>query len=253
MPIPAIVAGGIMAAGALGNYLNQSEKNKNTQEMYDSLQERIGNVENLNRRDIQAYQNFMQNQYGSDAGKYSSALERYLNSDTYSNPGFEYQGTVEDYYDPAANQYKAEAMSELNRQAANNGSIMSSDYYNRASAKATALASTQWKDAYDRMMQARNQQLAAYNANSANNMNMYNSQVAQQQYGINQYGQAKNTLAQGYSDSLMAGMNNRTAALQSQTNAMVGATNAANQQQSILGQLVSPAAQFLGSYYGGSK
>lgn len=253
MPIPAIIAGGIMAAGAIGNYLNQKEKNEATQAMYDNLQENIGNVESLNKKDIQAYQNFMQRQYGSDAAKYSSALENFLNSPSYQNKDFNYEGNVEDYYDPAANQYRAEAMAELNRQAGNDGSIMSSDFYNRQAAKATAMASTQWKDAYDRMMQDRQAQLNAYNANSQNALNMYNADVAKQQYGINQYGTAKNNLAQGYSDSLMAGMNNRTAALQSQTNAVVGATNAANQQQSVLAQLAGPAAQFLGSYYGGGS
>ena len=39
--VPAIIAGGIMAASALGNYLNQKEKNENTQAMYDDLTDSV--------------------------------------------------------------------------------------------------------------------------------------------------------------------------------------------------------------------
>lgn len=253
MPIPAIVAGGIMAAGAIGNYLNQREKNKATQEMYDDLTDRVNAVEDANNRDIGRYTAFMQRQYGSDAGKYSSALENFLNSPTYQQGEFNYEGSVEDYLDPARNQTAAAAMSALDREAANSGNIMSSDYYNQMAAKQRALASDEWSKAYDRLTQARQQQLAAYNANSQAGWNNYNADVQKQQYGINQYGQARDTLSGAYGDALTAGMSNRTATLQSQANVAGAALNSANQQQSILGQLAGPAAQFLGSYYGGGS
>lgn len=253
MPIPAIVAGGIMAAGAIGNYLNQKEKNENTKAMYDDIADYAAQVEAKNAGDIGRYQSFIQRQYGSDAAKYSPALEAFLNSPTYQQGNFEYTGSVEDYLDPAREQTANAAMAALDREAANKGSVMSSDYYNQMAAKQRALASDEWSKAYDRLTQARQQQLAAYNANSQAGWNNYNADVAKQQFGINQYGTAQQNLVGGYGDALSAGIQNRTAALQSQANVAGAALNAANQQQSILGQLAGPAAQFLGSYYGGGS
>lgn len=251
--IPALIAGGVALAGAAANYMSNREKTQATKDMYDNMANRAAAVEAANRGDISRYQDFIQRQYGSDAAKYSQALQNYVNSPAYQNEGFEYQGDVSDYYDPAANQRVAAAMDALENSAATGGNRFSSDYMNSMAAKQQALASDEWKAAYDRLTQARSQQLAAYNANSANNLNMYNAQNAQQQFAINQFGNAKNTLAQGYGDSTIAGMNNRTAGLQSQANAMAGAQNAANQQTSVLGQLAGPAAQFLGSYFGTSS
>lgn len=248
--IPALIAGGVALAGAAGNYLSNREKTQATADMYNDLAARAKEVEAANSRDIGRYQDFINAQYGSDAGKYSAALENYLNSPTYQNQGFEYTGDVSEYMDPAAQQRVAAAMNALENSAATGGNRFSSDYMNNMAAKQQALASDEWKNAYDRLTQARNQQLAAYNANAANNLNMYNAQVAQQQFGINQYGQAKQNLAGGYGDAMSAALQNRTAGLQSQANALAGAQNAMNQQTSVLGQLAGPAAQFLGSYYG---
>lgn len=218
--------------------------------MYNDLADRAAAVEAANRGDISRYQDFIQRQYGGDAAKYSQALQNYLNSPTYQNQAFEYQGDVSDYMDPAANQRVAAAMNAIENSAATGGSRFSSQYLEAQAAKQQALASDEWKAAYDRLTQARNQQLAAYNANAANNLNMYNAQNAQQQFAINQFGQAKNALAGGYGDAMSAYVQNRNAGLQSQANAMAGAQNAMNQQTSVLGQLAGPAAQFLGSYYG---
>lgn len=248
--IPALIAGGVALAGAATNYLSNREKTQATQDMYNDLADRAAAVEAANRGDIYRYQDFIDKQYGGDAAKYSQALQNYVNSPTYQNEGFEYQGDVSDYMDPAANQRVAAAMTALENSAATGGNRFSSDYMNSMAAKQQALASDEWKNAYDRLTQARNQQLAAYNANAANSLNMYNAQNAAQQFAINQYGSAKDALSSGYGDAMSASVQNRTAGLQSQANAMVGAQNAANQQTSPLGQLLGPAAQFLGSYFG---
>lgn len=251
--IPALIAGGVALAGAATNYLSNREKTQATQDLYNDLADRAAAVEAANRGDIYRYQDFIDKQYGGDAAKYSQALQNYVNSPAYQNEGFEYQGDVGDYMDPAANQRVAAAMTALENSAATGGNRFSSDYMNNMAAKQQALASDEWKNAYDRLTQARSQQLAAYNANAANSLNMYNAQNAQQQFAINQFGNAKNSLTQQYGDALVAGMNNRTAGLQSQANALAGAQNAMNQQTSILGQLAGPAAQFLGSYFGANS
>jgi len=252
MPIPAILAGGALLGGAIGNYLANSENAENTQKMYNDLKDEAARTVSLNQGDINAYRDFMQAQYGGNAAKYSDALADYMSTPVHQHEGFEYQGDIADYMDPAANQRVAAAMNAINNSAATGGNRFSSDYISRVAGKQQALASEEWRNAYDRLVQDRQQQLAAYNANANNAWNNYNAQNAKQQYGINQYGQAQSNLAQGYGDALSAGIANRTAGLQSQANAMAGAQSAANQgNQSLLGSIVGPAAQFLGAYYGG--
>lgn len=251
MPIPALIAGGALLAGAVGDYLTNRENAKNAEDMYNDLVGKVDSTVAANQNDINAYQDFIQKQYGADAGKYSQALADYMATPVYQNEGFSYRGDVADYMDPAANQRVAAAMNAINNSAASGGSRFSSDYVNRVAGKQQALASEEWRNAYDRLVQDRQQQLAAYNANANNSWNNYNAQTAKQQYGIGQYGQAQNNLAQGYGDALSAGISNRTAGLQSQANATAGMVSAQNQgNQSFLGQIAGPAAQFLGAYYG---
>lgn len=248
--IPALIAGGVALAGAGLNAYNQYKQGERAADMYDDLMGRADAVEARNAADIARYQDFLERQYGADAGKYSKALQDFMNSPVYQQGEFGYQGAVEDYLDPARNQRVAASMRALEQQGADGGNSFSSDFMNRMAGKQQALASEEWKSAYDRLVQDRQQQLAAYNANAQAGWNNYNAEAQKAQYGIGQYGAAKNALAGGVGDVTTAGMANRQAGLQSQANALGGLTNAQNQQSSFLGQLVGPAAQFAGAYYG---
>ena len=133
------------------------------------------------------------------------------------------------------------------------GDIFSSDYYNRMAAKQQALASDEYAAAWDRMMGDRQQGLNEYSTNTQNSWNNYNAVQQKLKDAVSAYGQDRANLVQGMGDATIAGMNNRTANLQSQANAISGAANAANQESSPLGQLLGPAATFLGSYFGGGS
>lgn len=248
--IPAIVAGGIALAGAGLNAYNQYQQGKRAESMYDKLAGMAQDVEDANQRDISSYQAFLQRQYGSDASKYSQALQDYMNMDVYQNEGFTPKGTVSDFYSPVYNQRVHDSMRAIEQQGADGGNSYSTDYLTRLGGKMQRLASEEWENAYNRLMQDRQQQLAEYNANSTNNWNNYNANVQKSQYGIGQYGAARDAYANGYGSVLAAGMQNRQAGLQSQANAMGGVANAQNQQTSSFGQLVGPMAQFAGAYFG---
>ena len=250
--IPAVL-GGIAAVGSLANAYNTYNQGKNAEEMYNRLAGQAAEVEKANAADIASYQNFLARQYGGDAAKYSKALEDFMNSPVFQNEGFGYKGEINDYLDPARNQRLAATMNAIERQGADGGNSFSSDYMNRLAGQVGAQASEEWQNAYNRLVQDRSQQLAAYNANSQNNWNNYNAQTQRQEYGLGQYGGARDAYANGYGSVLAAGMQNRQAGLQSQANAMGGVTNAQNQANSWAGQLVGPAAQFIGAYYGSSK
>ena len=251
--IPALIAGGVALASAGINAYNTYKQGERAKDMYESLADKAADVEAANQGDINKYESFLRQQYGNDASKYSQALTDFMNSPVYQNDGFEYKGQISDYLDPARNQRVAATMNALEKQGADGGNSFSSDYMNRMAGQVGAQASEEWANAYNRLVQDRSQQLAAYNANSQNNWNNYNANVQKQQYGIGQYGQAKDAYSNGYGSILAAGMQNRQAGLQSQANALGGQANAQNQQSSFLGQLAGPAAQFAGAYFGANS
>lgn len=251
--IPAIIAGGVALASAGINAYNTYKQGERAKSMYNQLADQAAEVEKANAADIASYRNFLERQYGGDAAKYSKALEDFMNSPVYQNEGFEYKGDINDYLDPARNQRIAATINAIERQGADGGNSFSSDYMNRLTGQVGAQASEEWQNAYNRLVQDRSQQLAAYNANSQNNWNNYNALTQRQEYGIGQYGGARDAYANGYGSVLAAGMQNRQAGLQSQANAMGGGANAQNQQSSWAGQLVGPAAQFAGAYFGASS
>lgn len=251
--IPALIAGGVALASAGINAYNSYKQGERAKEMYQALADQAAEVQKANASDIASYQNFLSRQYGGDAAKYSQALQDFMDSPVYQNEGFAYTGDINDYMDPARNQRIQTAMRALERQGADGGNSFSSDYMNRLGGQMQAQASEEWQNAYNRLVQDRSQQLAAYNANSQNNWNNYNAQTQKQQFGIEQYGGARDAYANGYGSILAAGMQNRQAGLQSQANALGGQVNAQNQQSGFLGQLVGPAAQFAGAYFGASS
>lgn len=253
MPIPAIIGGALLAGSVLSNMYDSDQRAKNTKDAYKNIQNSIDATGKANEQDIADYQAMLQKTYGSGADSYAQALQDFLNSEVYQNKDFEYTGDINDYFDPAANQQVAAAMDAINASSASGHNRFSSDYVNSVAAKQRALSSEAWRDAYDRMMRDRSQQLSEWQANSQNGWNNYNATTAKQQAAVNAYGADRNALMQGLGDTTSANMNNRLGLLQSQTNATVGLTNAQNQEQNPFSQILGPASQFMGSYFGSQK
>lgn len=104
------------------------------------------------------YYGQMQGMYGDNAAKYNDAVSQL--ADAIANrKDFSYQGDVNEFMDPAANQRVSAAMGAINNASASGGNRFSSNYVDKVAAKQQALASEEWKAAYDRMMQDRSQQL----------------------------------------------------------------------------------------------
>ena len=104
------------------------------------------------------YYGQMQGMYGDNAAKYNDAVNNLVEAIS-QRKDFDYQGNVNEFMDPAANQRVASAMGAINNASASGGNRFSSNYLDKVAAKQQALASEEWKSAYDRMMQERNQQL----------------------------------------------------------------------------------------------
>lgn len=250
MPIPVAIPIALAAASALSSMYDSDKNAERARETYDDIKNQATAVNNANAQDIARYQQLVQGTYGDNAARYNQALQDFLNSDVYQNEGFSYNNDVSNFMDPYTNQRVAAAMEAINNSAAAGGNRFSSDYVNRVGAKQQAMASEEWEKAYDKLMRDRNQQLTEWQANSQNNWNNYNATQDRAKYGIDQYGNAQNQYINGMGDAYTAQMNNRNANLQTQATVAAGLANS-QQGQGMMSQLLGPAAQFAGSYFGG--
>lgn len=249
--IPAIIGGAIAAGSIASNMYDNYQRDQRTREAYDDIKDAIAATNRANEQDIADYMARVQSTYGTGANSYQQALADFLNSPVYQNKDFGYTRTLDEFYDPYVNQQMAAAQDALNNSAASGHNRFSSAYNEAAQAKAKAMSSEAWRDAYDMMMKDRQQAMSEYSTNSQNQWNNYNATADRAKYGIDAYGNDRNALMQGIADATMAGMNNRTGVLQSQVNATTGVTNALNSQAGTASQILGPASQFMGSYFGG--
>lgn len=252
---PAVIAGGLMAAGAVGNYMGNKEAADRASEAYDKIKGLAEGTSTANQADINSYKNLIAQTYGQGAANYSNALQNFLNSPVYQNKGFTYGNDINSFMDPAANQRVDAAMTAIENSAAGSGSRFSSDFINRVGARQQALASEEWEKAYNRLMQDRQMALNEYNVNSQNAWNNYNATNARNQYAVDAYGKDREAYTGGLSDAMSAGIANRNAVLQSQANAIAGAANAQQGTSGwdLLGGLGGAGGQFLSSWFGGGK
>lgn len=250
---PAIIAGGLAAAGALGNYMGNQADAERAAEAYDRIQGLAQAAGTANQQDINAYKNLVAQTYGQGAANYQDALAKFLNSPVFQNEGFSYGGDISQFMDPAANQRVDAAMAAINNSAASNGSRFSSDFINRVGAKQQSLASEEWEKAYSKLQQARANQLAEWQANSQNNWNNYNAQTARDQYAVDAYGKDREGYIGGLSDAMSAGIANRTGLLNAQSQAIAGTANAQQGTSGwdLLSGLGGAGGAFLSSWFGG--
>lgn len=250
--IPAIIAGAI-AAGSIASNLYNSYKNRQAaSDAYDDIQDAADSAVASNAQDINSYKNLVASTYGNGAANYQDALNNFLNSEVYQNEGFTPKGSIEDFYDPYANQRVDAAMSAINNSSASGGNRFSSDYVNRVGAKQQALSSEEWEKAYNKLLADRNQQLAIWQANSQNAWNNYNATNGRAKYAVDAYGNDRNQYVQGIGDATMAAMGNRLGGLQTMANVASGQANALQNQNfgAGLASALGPIAQFAGSYFG---
>lgn len=250
---PVIIGGALAAGSAAGNYLSGLENAELMEDAYNKISGMADRAVASNEGDIANYRNLLASTYGAGNAAYGDALAKFLNSPVYQNEGFSYGKGVEEFLDPAFNQRVDAAMSQLNREAANNGGYFSSDFVARQGARQQALASEEWQKAYDRLMQDRSQAMQEYNANSQNAWNNFNAQQSRLGAAVDAYGNDRAQYVQGMGDATLASMNNRLGGLntQAQTTMGVAQANQGTSPWNLLGGLSNAGASFMGSYFGG--
>ena len=181
-------------ADALG--FGNNKQTDDAQQTLDEMLARANSVSAQNRGLIRDYYDQMNGTFSEGAAKYNEAVASL--ADAIAHQG-DYDKTVDDFLDPARNQRVQAAMDAINNSAAAGGNRFSSNYLDKVAAKQQALASEEWRSAYDRLMHDRQQQLQQ-------------AQTGVQNLGTmaNIYGNDRNNLMQALSDytSNMANQNN---------------------------------------------
>lgn len=207
----------------------------------DDVQSQSSGVSAQNRALYDKYYGQMQGMYGDNAAKYNDTVSKL--ADAIENYGdFEYSGDVDDFLDPARNQRVASAMSAINSASASGGNRFSSNYLDKVAAKQQALASEEWRSAYDRMMQDRSQQMQEWQSrqNKINNMGtlagLYGNDRTQLSDAIGNY----------YSN--LANQNN--ADLEVASDIAQGKANMDMNRKSGIGSVLGGVGNFVSSFFG---
>lgn len=225
-------------ADALG--FGNNKQTDDAQQTLDEMLARANGVSAQNRGLIRDYYDQMNGTFSEGASKYNDAVAAL--ADAIAHQG-DYDKTVNDFLDPAREQRVQAAMSAINNSAAAGGNRFSSNYLDKVAAKQQALASEEWRSAYDRLMQDRQQQLQQ-------------AQTGVQNLGTmaNIYGNDRNNLMQALSDytSNMANQNN--ADLQMATDVMSQKANLdANRKGGFSAILdgIAPMVKAAAPFFGG--
>ena len=225
-------------ADALG--FGNNKQTDAAQQTLDEMLARAKSTSAQNRGLIRDYYDQINGTFSEGAAKYNDAVAAL--ADAIAHQG-DYDKTVDDFLDPAREQRVQAAMSAINNSAAANGSRFSSGYLDKLAAKQQALASEEWRSAYDRLMQDRQQQLQQ-------------AQTGVQNLGTmaNIYGNDRNNLMKALSDytSNMANQNN--ADLQMATDVMGQKANLdANRKGGFSAILdgLAPVAGAVAPFFGG--
>lgn len=192
------------------------------------------------------YRDMAQKLYGNDVDSYNKMVAQLSGELAQPADSFSYNRDVDSFLDPAREQRVAQAMAGLNASAAGGGSRWSSDFQNRMAAKQQALASDEWKNAYDRMMADRQQQLQEWQAGQSSKYNRLNAM----QGLTNTLGQQKTAYGNAMGDYYgnMASQNNATLSTMSelgQASAKLGM-----QREGGVGSILNAGGKILSGIYG---
>ena len=202
-------------------------------------------VSQSNRGIYGNYLNEMKGMFGEGAGQYQSAVDRLSAAIGDSPATFEATGSVNDFYDPYANQRQQQAMNAIEAAGSSGGSRFSSNYTDKLAAKQQALASEEWTKAFDRWQADRARQLQEWQAGQAANQNYINNLTGM----TNIYGSDRTQLANALGDyySNLANQNNADLEVYSdvaQTNANLDA-----QRKSGIGSALGAIGSVVGALF----
>lgn len=211
----------------------------------DDVLAKSRDVSSTNRGIYGDYMGQMRGLYGDGAAQYADAVQRLSDAIGNGPDTFTATGSLNDFYDPYANQRAAQAMDAINRSASSGGSRFSSSYNDALAAKQQALASEEWSKAFDKWMSDRNRQLAEWQAGQGTKQNYIGNigNIA------NLYGQDRTQLANAIGDYSSAMANQNNADLEVYSDVAGSKANLEAQKTNGIGDLVGNTAKLAGALF----
>ena len=206
----------------------------------DDVLTRADSVGSQNRNLYGKYYDQMQGMYGEGAQAYTDAVKNLADA-IENRQDFSYQGSVNDFLDPAREQRVQAATNAINNAASAGGNRFSSSYLDKLSAKQQALASEEWKSAYDRMMQDRAQQLQEWETGQQKINNLGTL--------ANIYQSDRNQLGNAIGDYYTAMANQNNADLEVYSDVIGNKANLEAQRQSGAGGLLQGIGSIIGAIF----
>lgn len=230
------VLGGVSDALGLGNGSTIDAAKSSL----DDISTRANAVSAQNMATFQDYLDQMKGMYGEGAQQYTDAVKNL--SDAIANrQDFSYTGNVNDFLDPARQQRVAAATDAINNAASAGGNRFSSNYLDKLAAKQQALASEEWRSAYDRMMQDRANQLQEWQTGQQKIQNLGTL--------ANLYGQDRTNLGNALGDYYTSVANQRNADLQAYSDVASNKANLESQRKSGTGELLGLVGNLAGALF----
>lgn len=206
----------------------------------DDVLTRADSVGSQNRNLYGKYYDQIQGMYGEGAAAYTDAVKNLADA-IENRQDFSYQGSVNDFLDPAREQRVQAATNAINNAASAGGNRFSSNYMDKLAAKQQALASEEWKSAYDRMMQDRAQQLQEWETGQQKINNLGTL--------ANIYQSDRNQLGNAIGDYYTAMANQNNADLEVYSDVLGNKANLEAQRQSGAGGLLQGVGSIIGAIF----
>lgn len=175
---------------------------------YDNNNATLQNYLNAASGTYNGNKDLLNSVYGDSLSKYNSAVSNYENLGGYDPQSFSYSGTVEDFMSPATAMRVKAASDAITKSQANAGNMFSSDYLNALNAKAQAIASEEYDNAYDRMNTDRTATLNEWKANTEEKKNAYDSQAELYKNLVSLYGNDRSSYVTGLTENENDYLNN---------------------------------------------
>lgn len=210
---------------------------------YETAEAKAADTAEANKADLENYKDLIDRYYGDASGKYSGAVQDYLDSDGYNYDDFHYDKNVNDFLQPEMDARVNTAMSALDN---GSGSDWSDSTRMAMQAKQKALAGEQWSMAYNHLMKDRASELSDYTTNKEQYEKENQSEEDKLKNLVALYGGDRDNESEGLSDYIKNKIDERNSELETTAGIQGGIANAEEQTKGVAEAL----PYLIAAYYG---
>lgn len=203
---------------------------------------------NKNNNLLDNYLNSVNDMYGDSLSKRNDTLSK-MQGLSYDPSTFTYNKSVEDFLSPAIDMRVKTASNAITNSQANAGNMFSSDYLNSLNAKAQAIASEEYDNAFNRYNQDKSQSLQEQQFNANEKKNAYDAQSNLYANLLNNYNNDLTNYNNGISDYYSGRINNNNAYTEGLTNIDQSIADVSTQKQQGIGSVLGAVGNVIGAIF----